>query len=125
MSPPAALVAALLAFASSVSGLPVPPGIAPQIMLADRAPDGRPLGLNDPEAAVTDWRDGSIVLYAGWGALGEGDNCILAHERQAYRVTLACMRAYHRPRYEIAWAERMIRRPHVAKAVRAVLALPR
>lgn len=133
MFPHAALVAALLAFASSVSGLPVPPDAKPPRITLSATSHGRPLGVNEPEAGITDIVTGSIDLYPEWGRL-RADNCLLAHElthylqavngvafrmtpeareRQAYRVTRACFMAYRGMEGEVQWATMQIRHPHV------------
>lgn len=132
MLPTPATVAALLLFVSGTSGYPLPEGVSPPaIHLADSV-GGRRIGQDKPEAAVTDMRTGEIYLYAGWSG-DAADNCLLAHELThwlqrfqrmpwacsslepaAYRITLACYRHYRQPAQLVAWARRMVDRPHCA-----------
>lgn len=128
--PSAALVAAMLHFASAVSGLPIPPDMPPpEITLASRVGSVSLRPEPDSFAGATNYATGAISLYAGWSGTPE-DVCLLAHELthwlqrahrvpegcmrlepSAYRTTAACFRAYRLPPDEVAWADEAALRP--------------
>jgi hypothetical protein len=136
MAPAAALVAALLAFASHVSGYSIPAGDTPVIHMVSEDPVmHHKLSRHAPEYGMTNKDTGEIYLSTEWRGDRE-DNCVLAHELthwlqmkhrrfltglsvprsevEAYHTTLACFQAYHMPSGQIAWAREMVQHPHVA-----------
>jgi hypothetical protein len=79
MAPSAALVAAMLAWVSSVSGLP--PAPVPRIVMTARAPDGTVIAPTGTPGA--DWglsSPGQVYLNPAWDAAKPVDMSVLAHE---------------------------------------------